>query len=265
MTEPDPQKTAAGRSTPAQLLVAIYVASEVRIAGWIRSLAGRDSVRRRQRLRGLVSVELRTLDHKTPDIARELIESAFETGGHQAERLAQRERLSALNTSSADILIDNLVSDLNAVTTTVGRRVDDVFRRVGLQAALAQVEANEPERFAVDRVVAQLERDGITGFVDKAGKRWTLSNYAQMAVRTTTSEALTRGTVAKMAERGYDLLKVVGHKQGLPEGGTDECSAHIGKVISITDEEALPPYFPNCRCWVAPAVEAFIAPELATA
>jgi hypothetical protein len=269
----DVERSANGKKAAG--LVAIFTLAENRIGALVRQAASAFRSRREaKRFRGLITVELHRLDADVPDLARELITDAFATGARESEQMLGGE-LSGINTSAVTILADNLIEDLGNATTTVGRRVDDIFRREALRGALAQIEAEQPEPAAVAQMVARLEREGVTGFVDRAGRRWKLSTYAQMAIRTTQSQALSEGVKDKMLTRGFDLVKVSDHNCHFhPADPENPCRRLEGKVCSLTgrtpgypslEEEGLPGWHPNCTHYILPAVEAFARRELVAA
>jgi hypothetical protein len=178
-------------------------------------------------------------------------------------------------------LQDSILGRLDAARQTVGRTVDDLYARAGRRAALRAVlgEAGSPEAakrrmFADlmrDRAVRRMVNEGGFGFVDKAGKRWALDTYSEMAVRTVTREAVVQGAIARMASHGIDLARVSSHASACAI-----CVPWQGRLVSldgqrpdyegeaVTDLSSLPnggpPFHPNCRHTLQPvsvAVEDF--------
>lgn len=141
----------------------------------------------------------------------------------------------------------------------VGRRVDDPWRRVGLDAVgegLVTLETRrEVSAQLVKRLVNEGTADALTGYVDRAGRRWSLDRYAAMVARTTTREATSRATVERLTEHGLDLVTVSSHPHA-----ADECTPYDGETFAldagdhdydVLDE--LPPFHPNCRHVLTPA------------
>jgi hypothetical protein len=165
-----------------------------------------------------------------------------------------------IHTHAARVLADNLANSLEDAARLVGRRTDDAFRRVGLEV-VAQVGVAEGDtRKAVSaelrrRLVDEGVTDAMTGFVDKAGRRWPLDTYTTMAARTTTREAMSAGTANRMADLGLDLVTISSH------GTTcDICQAYEGNTYSLRGEtpgydviDTLPPFHPNCWHVATPA------------
>lgn len=149
----------------------------------------------------------------------------------------------------------------------IGRRVDDPWRRVALETIGAGTVALDTRRQISAQLARQLIEEGITdaltGFVDRAGRRWNLATYAETVVRTTTREASSRATVARLAEHGQELAAVTSHPHK-----ADECSPYDGKTFALpgTDAaragrypvlEVMPPFHPRCRHVLAPAAASF--------
>lgn len=163
-----------------------------------------------------------------------------------------------IHQDAAAALADNLASSLNDAAELVGRKVEDVFRSVGLkQTALGVIQGNT--RLEVSKaIVDDLLHEGVTGFVDNGGRRWTLESYAKMAARTTTREAASAGTANRMDELDLKLITISDH------GTTTElCKEYEGKTFALPGEtvegyetiDQLPPFHPNCEHTAGAALE----------
>jgi hypothetical protein len=214
-----------------------------------RTLMGR--IRRAvDRVRRLLSVR-----------ARAVVEAS---NGHgvglvEADLFDRDVEFSRINREGVAILVDNMVRALGDSLQTVGRQAEDLLRREGLRIATEQLLREAPVIDAAARLRRRLERGGITGFTDRAGRNWDLSTYAKMVVQTTTAEAQARGTLNAMVAKGLDLVKIPEHPGSCPI-----CRPLEGKVYSITGLTSGYPVFPrvwpphpNCRHPVLPAIDAF--------
>lgn len=163
--------------------------------------------------------------------------------------------------AAVDVLADNIVNRLNAAAVTVGRRTEDAFRAAGLRESAAGIATGGGRREVSDalakRLVEQGTTDALTGFVDKAGKRWPLDVYARMVARTTVREAVTQGTVNRLLERGptADLVTVSSHANPCPI-----CVDYDGATFSLSGRSSahpaldqMPPFHPNCSHVLTPA------------
>ncbi len=99
---------------------------------------------------------------------------------------------------------------------------------------------------AAQRVLDRLLADGIRGFTDSRGRRWSLDTYVEMAVRSTTGQAAVAGHVAQLQAVGVDLVVVSDSPRECPlcrpwEGKVLSLSGQVGAVIvpSVTDGESV--------------------------
>lgn len=126
----------------------------------------------------------------------------------------------------------NVMSNLQSAL--IGRVDSDVYRRVGLE----QVASLQATGMGVNRstpgFVEALRRDGVTAFVDKAGRSWSLHSYGSMVCRTTSRQAEVLAILTEDSE--HDLYKISSHGTtcGL-------CAPYEGRVYSKSGKD---PDFP---------------------
>lgn len=191
--------------------------------------------------------------------ARDVLESAYGEG----VKVAGARPPGAIQRAALDTIVENASLRLHAALDTVGRRVDDSFRRVGLEQASRQLGRELPERAAAGVMRRELRQRGMTGFVDRAGRRWRLTTYSRMVIRTTTSEAGNRGVADAVTAVGRDLVRVSDdHCRFHKDDPENPCRALEGKVVSLTGRtpgyptlKQIPPFHPNCEHNIAPAPE----------
>lgn len=107
----------------------------------------------------------------------------------------------------------------------IGRREADMIRQKTL-ISTAQNEARGSGLINAQRsLVGDLMKNGISAFVDRAGRRWTLGNYANMAVRTTSKQSSNMGELFDDEE--HDLYIIVDRHSRCPI-----CSRFEGRVYS---------------------------------
>lgn len=107
----------------------------------------------------------------------------------------------------------------------LGRVEPDVYRRVGLEQVAAMQATGKGVNAAVPGFVEALRREGITAFVDKAGRRWSLHTYCSMVTRTTSRQAEIAAVLS--ADPEQDLYKISSH------GTTCAiCAPYEGRVYS---------------------------------
>ncbi len=107
----------------------------------------------------------------------------------------------------------------------IGRRENDVFRRVGLELVATMQATGRSTAATVPEFVKILQREGVTAFVDKAGRNWSLHTYASMVTRTTSRQAEVLAVLT--ADPEHDLYKISSH------GTTCAlCAPYEGRVYS---------------------------------
>ncbi len=153
---------------------------------------------------------------------------------------------------TARVLSEAISSRLEDVSGVIGRRVDDIFRTVQLEAATGSALGYQTVKDAARTLRSDLVEKGITSFRDAAGRNWDLATYAEMAAITVTTEARNRGTWNEFAAHGEDLVIVSTHPMSCPK-----CAPWQGVVLSISgstpgyatlqDAEGDGLFHPRCR------------------
>ena len=127
----------------------------------------------------------------------------------------------ALTSEQTDIvqrLAMNLMGEIDAATATVtaalqnaliGRVEPDIFRRVGLEQAAAMQATGRGVYKELPKFVEVLRREGITAFVDRAGRHWSLHTYGSMVLRTTSRQAEVLSVLTENPD--HDLYEISKH------------------------------------------------------
>ena len=108
---------------------------------------------------------------------------------------------------SAQMIAQDLRSSLDAVSLRITRFADDAYRAATASAATEQVLGATPAE-AQAQAWRELTAKGVTGFVDKAGKHWTLSAYVEMATRTAALRAYNASHEARLLAMGVTYFTV---------------------------------------------------------
>jgi hypothetical protein len=107
------------------------------------------------------------------------------------------------------VLAAHLTDRLRSAATPVLRWVEDAYREVIAAGAAPDVLAGiVTRRAASERAWNQLLGQGITGFVDRAGRRWNLATYVEMATRTSVAQAAVEAHLGRLGAIGLDLVVV---------------------------------------------------------
>lgn len=89
---------------------------------------------------------------------------------------------------------------------TIARLEDDPYRKLALEQVLREEAAGKPWIKSSQDLVKDMEANGITGFTDKAGRKWSMQSYGNMAVRTTAHQA---EVAALLSSDDHDLWQIV--------------------------------------------------------
>ena len=127
---------------------------------------------------------------------------------------------------------DEVDRTIDKSVRTVARRIDDVYRQMTLAKSQKSVLGYQTARRAAKDLKKDLQERGVTGFVDRSGRQWKLTNYARMAAITTTNNCLREGTINRIQERGHDLIIVSSHSGSCPK-----CSPYNGQTLSISGND----------------------------
>ena len=131
-----------------------------------------------------------------------------------------------VNDRKLDALIKSTTDDLKRAETAVLRMSNDKYRKAIFNAQVAMNTGAVTYEKAVDMACKDMLNAGLNCVEYKNGARHTLSDYADMAVKTANKRAYLRGEGEKRAEWGVSLV-VVNSRQG----GCPDCAKYIGKVF----------------------------------
>ena len=224
---------------------------------------------------------LNRLGIQTEQQARDVVKAAYndgagKTGGQintaAGYKVAVPYSFTGVQQDAIAALQAEVVDRLGISRRLVGRSIEDLYAKAGRRAAVrALLGADGSPQIAARRLkqdllhepyVKRLIQQGGTGFIDRAGKKWSLQTYSEMVVRTTTRTAVVEGQIAKMASLGVNLARVSQHANACPLCVPDE-----GRLVSLdgstTDYQGeavadlmsiQPPFHPNCCHTLEPVV-----------
>ena len=211
-------------------LIAIFLKSETDIIneiGRLRSLGNVDyhAVAALNRVQAI----LKQMETDSWEYVPKMVEKQFYARVPEARKIlepvekhisgyANAEALTATQYSIIDRLVTNLMGEIVEASQVsmstlqnalIGRTENDVFRRVGLElVAKAQAQGIGVKKTAQEFFDA-LVREGVTAFVDKAGRNWSLHTYCSMVARTTSRQAEVLAVLT--ADEEHDLYKISSH------------------------------------------------------
>ena len=134
----------------------------------------------------------------------------------------------------------NLQSRLEILNQRITRYPQDAYQRIialySPQTILGVTTSRQQQAAAVQRFLAE----GIPAFTDRAGRRWTIGAYAEMAGRTSVNRAYNDAGVWRQQQSGLNLVTVV---RGLDS--CRKCAAWAGKILSTDGTPAGPVILPH--------------------
>lgn len=94
-------------------------------------------------------------------------------------------------------------------------------------ATFSVASGSEARTTALRRVIGQLAAEGITGYVDRAGRQWSPEAYINMDIRTTVNNAARQAQKSRAAEYGVSTFQISSHA-----GARPLCAPYQGKFYS---------------------------------
>lgn len=131
-----------------------------------------------------------------------------------------------VNDRKLNALIKSTTDDLKSAETAVLRMSNDKYRSAIFNAQVYANSGAGTYEKAVDMACRDMLRAGLNCVEYKNGARHTLSDYAEMAIRTANKRAYLRGEGEKRQEFGITTV-VVNSRQG----GCPDCAPYIGRVF----------------------------------
>ena len=142
--------------------------------------------------------------------------------------------LTAEQHAIVDQLVANLMGEITDASVTVmatvqsaliGRIEPDVYRRVGLEQVALRQATGQGVYKQLPAFVEALRREGVTAFVDKAGRDWSLHTYCSMVSRTTSRQAEVLASLTADPEQDLYRITRTGTTCAL-------CAPYEGRVYS---------------------------------
>lgn len=116
---------------------------------------------------------------------------------------------------------------MNQAMAQLAQNAGQVYADAVSKAALAVMTGAESGQEALVHTIREWSRDGIAGFTDKAGRKWTTEAYANMTIRTSQRRVATDAMFARGDEYGTDLIEVSSHA-----GARPGCAPYQGRIYS---------------------------------
>lgn len=139
------------------------------------------------------------------------------------------DRLNMVNTTMLNTSLDayrDAVGDVTAAVQKYESKLADAQQTLNTAAGQTAM-GTQSRKTAVWDAVRRMASNGLTGFYDRSGRRWSAQAYVQMDVRTTAANAAREAVMARNADYGNNLIMVSSHP-----GARPLCAPYQGKVYS---------------------------------
>lgn len=223
------------QTTSAADLVAFFEEAQLQILQDIaRRLArggapGRWQLDRLAEITALTNAARSTLGSVPRSTIRALMMRAYLTGSRTAFSELGIRHAPAVSELAARVapLTDGLALQIQAAYAAVLRSTVDGYRAAVQEAVAAQLLGVTTHQQAAQVAVSRMAERGLTAFVDRSGRQWSLDSYASMATRTAAARSNQTGHLATLSERGHNLVMVSTHARECKL-----CRPWEGKVLS---------------------------------
>lgn len=185
-----------------------------------------------------VQAILRKLESDSWEYVPTMVESNFyvrypearhilnETGEKHLRAYNAAETLTSEQMDLAQRLTQSLMGEITDAAITafatvqsalIGRIEPDVYRRIGMEQVALRAAEGRGVYKQLPAFVEALRREGVTAFVDKAGRHWSLHTYCTMVSRTTARQAETLSVLS--ADNRQDYLYPCGKTRRFQDPG----------------------------------------------
>lgn len=129
-------------------------------------------------------------------------------------------------------IMGDLDMSLSAADRLILRQVNDSYANIIAQTSALVATGSFTNKQAVQIALNRFADKGISSFIDKAGRRWEMTTYAEMATLTAIERATRQGYTDTMQEFGFDLAIISSHYGACPL-----CEAWENVIISISGKD----------------------------
>lgn len=144
------------------------------------------------------------------------------------------------NNLAVSMIAQNAVDMLVESNHYFGRHYEDEYRKIGLEAINQKLSRGQTVKQSTANMIKLMHEEGMTCFIDKAGRKWKLDKYSNLVARTTTREATNTATINTSARFKHDLVIFSKHSPTCAA-----CACIQGRVFSISGEDKRFPHLDN--------------------
>ncbi|MFK0289934.1 phage minor capsid protein [Streptomyces sp. NPDC090442] len=132
------------------------------------------------------------------------------------------------NARAVDRLAQETVDLVEETHRGILRGVEDGYRQVVAEVSSTPLLGIDTRRQATQRAMERFADRGLRTFVDKAGRAWSMTSYAEMTVRTSVGRAAVEAHGDRLRAAGVDLVIVSNAPHECPL-----CKPYEGRVLAL--------------------------------
>lgn len=167
-------------------------------------------------------------------LLREVIENeglkVYQDTKQQLEEDLKRSSSGEVRNGVIDALesyIQQAITDLNLINTTIPNSIDIVYRSIVEQAVAQVVAGTKTSDRALHDTIMAWQKKGFTGFTDSAGREWRADSYARAIIKTTTYRVYNDMRTRPAEELGIDTFYY-----SIKSSARTACSPLQGKIVT---------------------------------
>jgi hypothetical protein len=152
----------------------------------------------------------------TVDVLRELSDQAAD-------------RCNLVNSNMLQSSVEQYAAAVQLTQSEYERLTEQARATQGIlnETAASVASGTETRKNAVRRALKRISDEGLTGFIDRAGREWSPEAYVNMVTRTTVHNTAIQATKARMEDFGTSVFQVSSHA-----GARPLCYPYQGKFYS---------------------------------
>ena len=137
------------------------------------------------------------------------------------------EKLNMVNTTMLESSVNMFPKIVGRVQAQITEEQTRAMQGVLNNAAGSVIVGSETWRNAARKAIREAAEEGLTGFVDRAGRTWSPEAYVNMDIRTTVHNTAVQATRARMQDYNTQVFQVSSHA-----GARPLCYPYQGKYYS---------------------------------
>lgn len=138
---------------------------------------------------------------------------------------------SVVPTRAIEALAEEAANAVLSQRTAILRSTEDIYRSITEMVSARAMATGAPYDKILQNSLNEYADRGITSFIDKAGRRWGIDTYAEMAVRTANNRAHNQGRKDQYQELGVELILTSWHHASAPQ-----CIPYQGKILALSGQ-----------------------------